>query len=58
MPSSSVLWRHVVLWQDADISEIHAASETLESYHNTAQSHNPEDLDLTPHRRESLKSRM
>jgi hypothetical protein len=32
-------------------------SETLVSYHNTARRHNPEDLDLTPHRRENLKSR-
>jgi hypothetical protein len=31
-------------------------SETLVSYHNTTQRHNPEDLDLNLHRRESLKT--
>jgi hypothetical protein len=32
-------------------------SETLVSCHNTTQRHNPEDVDLTRHRRESLKTR-
>jgi hypothetical protein len=30
-------------------------SETLVSYHSTTRRHNPEDLDLKHHRRESLK---
>jgi len=30
-------------------------SETLISYHDTTLRHNPEDLDLKRHRRESLK---
>jgi hypothetical protein len=30
-------------------------SETSVSYHNTTRRHNPEDLDLKHHRRESLK---
>jgi hypothetical protein len=30
-------------------------SETLVSYHNTTRHHDPEDLDLKHHRRESLK---
>jgi len=32
-------------------------SETLVPYHNTTRSHNPENLDLNLHRRESLKYR-
>jgi hypothetical protein len=32
-------------------------SETLVSCHNTTQHHNPEELDLKYHRRESLKTR-
>jgi hypothetical protein len=32
-------------------------SETLASYRNTTRRHNPEDLDLKHHRRESLKIR-
>jgi hypothetical protein len=32
--------------------------ETLVSYKNTTQCHNPEDLDLNLHRRESLKTRV
>jgi len=32
-------------------------SETFVSYHNTARRHNPEDIDLKHHRRESLKTR-
>jgi hypothetical protein len=31
------------------------SSETLVPYHNTTRRHNPEDFDLTLHRRESLK---
>jgi hypothetical protein len=31
-------------------------SETLVTYHNTTQRHNPEDLDLNFHRCESFKS--
>jgi hypothetical protein len=34
-----------------------SSSETLVSYHNTTQRHNPEDLNLNLHRRESLKTR-
>jgi hypothetical protein len=30
--------------------------ETLVPYHKTTGRHNPEDLDLNPHRRENLKS--
>jgi len=30
-------------------------SETSVSYHNTTRRHNPEDLDLKQHRRESLE---
>jgi len=33
-------------------------SETLVSYPKTTQRHNPEDLDLNLHRRESLKFRI
>jgi len=33
-------------------------SETSVSYRNTTQRHNPEDLDLILHRRESIKSRV
>jgi uncharacterized protein YukE len=33
-------------------------SETSVSYHNTTQRHNPEDLDLKHHRRESLQTRI
>jgi hypothetical protein len=32
-------------------------SETLVSYHNITRRHNPEDVDLKHHRRESLKTR-
>jgi hypothetical protein len=32
------------------------SSETLVSYHNTTQRHNPEDLDLKHHGRESFKT--
>jgi hypothetical protein len=32
-------------------------SETSVSYHNTTRRHNPEDLDLSLHRRENLKIR-
>jgi hypothetical protein len=32
-------------------------SETLVSYRNAKQRHNPEDLDLNLHRRENLKCR-
>jgi hypothetical protein len=35
---------------------LHLQGETLVSYHDTAGRHNPEDLDLIFHRRESLKS--
>jgi hypothetical protein len=33
-------------------------SETMVSYHNTTQRHNPDDLDLNLHRGENLKSRI
>jgi hypothetical protein len=33
-------------------------SKTLVSYHNTTRRHNPDDLELNPHRRETLKSRI
>jgi hypothetical protein len=33
-------------------------SETLVFYHDIAQRHNPEDLDLKHHFRESLKNRI
>jgi len=33
-------------------------SETLVSYHNTSRRHNPEDLELKRHCRESLKTRI
>jgi hypothetical protein len=33
-------------------------SETLLSYHNTTQRHNPEDFDLKHHRRESFRTRI
>jgi len=33
-------------------------SETLVSYHNTTQRHNPENFDSSIHRRENLKSRV
>jgi len=32
--------------------------ETVVSYHNTTRHHNPEDVDVKHHRRESLNSRM
>jgi hypothetical protein len=32
-------------------------SETLASYHNTTRRHNPEEVNLNPHRRENIKSR-
>jgi len=32
--------------------------ETLVSYHNTTRRHKPEDLELNPHCRENLKSRI
>jgi hypothetical protein len=39
-----------MLWQDTNVSEVHAASvftsETEVSYHETTRRHNSEDLDL------------
>jgi hypothetical protein len=35
-----------------------STSETSVSCHNTARRHNPEDLDMKHHRRETLKTRM
>jgi hypothetical protein len=32
-------------------------SKTMVSYHSTTQHHNPEELDLKHHRRQSLKTR-
>jgi len=34
------------------------SSETLLSYHKNTRRHNPEDLDLKHHRRESFKTRI
>jgi hypothetical protein len=34
---------------------LHLQPETLVSYHSTTRHHNPEDLDLNRHRRDSLK---
>jgi hypothetical protein len=54
------------MWYDINGSGVHAASvvtlkmevawnsETLVSHHNTTWRHNPEDLDLSIHRRENL----
>jgi len=36
--------------------EVAWSSETLVSYHNTTQHHNPENLDLNPHHYENLGS--
>jgi hypothetical protein len=33
-------------------------TETLVSYHNTTRRHDPEDVDLEHHRRESFKTRI
>jgi hypothetical protein len=51
---SSELWRRVALWQDNNVSEVHAASifraarssDTLGFYRINARRHNPEDYDV------------
>jgi hypothetical protein len=59
---ASGLWHRVVMWQDTNVSEVHAASifmvkmEAARSY--TTRHHNPGDLDLNVHPRENLKFRI
>jgi hypothetical protein len=50
------------LWQDTSVSEVHLQGEAwtcekLVSYHNIIWRHNPAELGVKHHRRESLQTR-
>jgi hypothetical protein len=52
-----ILFTILTVVKDALKLEVTRTSETLLSYQDTTRRHNPEDLDLKRHRRESLKTR-
>jgi len=68
---SSTLWRRIVMWQDSNVLEGHAASnfrmkwtegakssETMVSCHVTLRYHKPPDHDVNIHCRKNSKSRI